>query len=730
MVVRWARRWGWVVLLCAVAVAAFFGVGAMVRGDVYESTVEVGINPPSPQVAYDPEAADWGRNVQVAHEIDFIQSTAVQEAMEASVGYPFELDVAPVAETTLRFAAQANSADAAANAVVSSATAYAEQREAKAVREADALIAELEARVATLAADPEQADALAAAEEDLAFARQGRAALDLGTAYIVGSPTDPCCPVSPRPVRDAVVGGVLGLLGGICLAMVLERAGPSVGGRLATTGARVLRVPVGMGLDEPAADRSPTTPPPPDRTLGGDLRRVATSAVGGGRATLAMLAAAVLVRASVLVVMGTNLVLDDLTLASNAERFGIPNVVPRGQDLASARPGAWLTFTALYGVIGAHPLVLFGVITLVNVAIAWATYLVVARFLVPRQAACVALLWVLLPTHTTLTVWPGTAQVVVGMVLFLLGVLAFTDGRWLLAGLAMAASILCYELVSVVALILPMVVGTRLLPLRATARPPRHRLTWLRRGAALVPVVGATVWSRAHSVYETAFSIPGMGEMWSAHFGLGLFGSSTTPATAVAVAGGLFAAGTAVCLVAWVRGERRAAQGPPLVLAGLAIIAVGSPAVFTLGAGSLGFADRLYGVTTIGSALVVVGVATWCWRRSETLAGLAVAAFVALCLVGQVVQLRAWSDAGADIVALLDYIEAQPDPDSTVWVIDAAPVHDGVVGASSPTGGANHAYRLVYPEPDGGRLRIGYGEPPDGAVVLTWDEVLGSDDDD
>jgi hypothetical protein len=239
-------------------------------------------------------------------------------------------------------------------------------------------------------------------------------------------------------------------------------------------------------------------------------------------------------------------------------------------------------------------------------------------------------------------------------------------------------------------------------------------------------VVAATVWSRTHSVYETTFSIPGLGEMWSAHFGLGLFGSATTPSAAVALAGGIAAAGTAVCVVAWVRGERRAREGPPLVLAGLAIMAVGSPAVFTLGAGSLGFADRLYGITTIGSALIVLGVATWCWRRSETLAGLGVATFVAVCLLGQVVSLRAWSDAGADIVALLDHIEAQPNPDSTVWVIEAAPVHDGVVGASSPYGGANHAYRLIYPEPDGGRLRIGYeGEPPDGAVLLTWDEVLG-----
>ena len=53
---------------------------------------------------------------------------------------------------------------------------------------------------------------------------------------------------------------------------------------------------------------------------------------------------------------------------------------------------------------------------------------------------------VLAANHNTLTVWSATAPTVVALALLLGGVLALTTGRWPLAGVLLALSVLSYEL--------------------------------------------------------------------------------------------------------------------------------------------------------------------------------------------------------------------------------------------------------------------------------------------
>jgi hypothetical protein len=697
-----------VVLTAAVAGAVLFGVGSAMQEPVYRTSVDVGLAPVSPRSLYDPEAAGWGPEVALARELQFTGTEAVQDAIADALdaGADAAIEFSPAGEGMLRVQAEASNPDAAANAASVAAAAYAEVREATAAEGVEDALAAAQAQVDELAGEGAPADdpERVAAEAQLVQATEASAAVAAGTAYITGDPVVPCCAVAPQPQRAAVLGFVLGALLGVAVAAVAAqlRASPST---TASTWSRVL------GTAEQPEGHGPR-------------RRVMSVVTGGGRATLAALAGLVVLRAAVHVWQGTNLVLDDWVLAGNAERFGF-DVVPVGQDLTGARPGAWATFTVLYGVIGAHPLALFAVVTVINVLIVWVLYAVASRFLSVPTAACVAALWVVLPTHTTLTVWAGTTQVVVGLLLFLLGVWALTHGRWMSAGLALAASILCYELVIPLSIVLPLVAATPAMPLRPEVTS-HATLDWARRAGVLVPVVAATAWSRTHSIYETEISFPSLSDLWSAHFGLGLFGSFATPEWLAVLTGGAVAAGVAVCLVAWIRGERGRDQGPSLVVAGGLLMALGVPAAFTLPSGPLGFADRLYGITTIGSALVLVGITMWMWRRTRTLATVGVVTLLSVCVVGQVVAMSSWSRAGDDVVALLRHIDEQPSSGSTVFLVEPGPLNrNGVIGASSPFGGANEAYLLRYPDATG-QLFIADGETTlEGeVVVIDWADVL------
>jgi len=718
------------VLLVAVGVGAAFGIGASIRDEVYETSVDVELAPTSPRSLYDPVAATWTPDEALAHELAFYGGDRVQRALDAELVYPHELDVEAIGPTTLRFRTRAPTPELAVAAASASGAVYGAVREEHARTEADAivqgqtaLVAELQA--ATAAGDAEAQAALPEATERLQLARDGRATLEQLTAYVVAPPHEPCCPAGPHPVLATLVGLALGAgLGwGLVRATAVVAAG-SAGGGSAGGGSDVLL----------AAERVLGAGPEPARSA---WRRWVTTAVEDPRAPFVVLGLLVLGRFVVHALQGTNLVLDDLTLSYYAERGGFWEVVPSGQDLHLARPGAWLTFTLLYGLVGAHPLVLFVVVTLLNLLVAWLLLLVLRRIVADRTALWVAALWVVLPTHTTLTVWAGTTQVVVGLVLLLAGALAFQHGRWVVAGLGLAASILCYELAVPAALLVPLVAGSGLLPLRVDRRDP-HPVGWQVRGIAFVPVAMAAAWSLTHSIYDVAPHRPGLVEIWTAHVGIGLFGSYETPDWLVVAFGAVVAGGAASCVVAWVLGERGRQEGPSMVVAGLLLVGVGLPVAFTLGVMPLGLEDRVYGISTIGSALLLVGMGTWLWRRSRTVATVGGVLLLAACLVGQVVAMRSWSRAGDDVVALLRYADDRPESEATHLHVVPGPLNrNGVVGTLSPTGGANEAFLLRHPgaDPDGpgvgepatGSVTIADGSgapPPEGSVVVPWTQVL------
>jgi hypothetical protein len=426
-------------------------------------------------------------------------------------------------------------------------------------------------------------------------------------------------------------------------------------------------------------------------------------------------------RALVYLVFGPGFVSDDWSLAGAQLLDG-----RQGDFILDSRPGSWAVFTVVFRLAGLHPVALFAIVTALYLAVVLAFYALLTRFVLPTTALIVAAVWVLLPTHTTITVWGSTTNSLVGMALALVGLLLLTHGRWLPAALLMAASVLCYELSTPFLLL-----GAFGLP-ATWQRVPTARALRAWQHAVVAGAVGlAALWSAAHSVYEPELLLPNPLIFWSAHFGSGLFASASTPAVLRFAALALFLVGALAGVVAWARGERDRESGPGLIVVGLAIMAVGAWVTITLPIASHGVVDRLYAVSSIGSALVAVGLYRLVVEHHQTVGVAAAAAFVTVCLVGTFVALRSWSQAGADSVALMRYLEAHfPDAASRDFVVGPTPPYrNGVLGVS---GGHGKWTQWVWFGTKDGSLRTANDaaefEPRDGETIVVWSDVLAEAD--
>lgn len=365
---------------------------------------------------------------------------------------------------------------------------------------------------------------------------------------------------------------------------------------------------------------------------------------------------------------GTNLLLDDWSILNHGRLFGAFDALDPA--FRESRPGAWLALVLLYGVCGPHPLALLTVVTVVNALTVVLLYLVLARFLSPPGPFLVAVLWLLLPTHTSLTVWGPTIQTLVALCLLLLGVLLLSDMRsmWIqmaAAAACLAAAPLFYEMT------VPACFAAALFV------PSSPRLNWRHRSAMVALIAIPTLWMAAHPLYPLSPHVPALAQTWDALFGTGLFGTLALPEIIRALPALLALVGAGFCAVSWCRGNRGVAAGPAMVLVGLIVIGLGltAPLTLDLGRAPLGNLDRVYALSSIGSALVLFGIARHAWSTSKLLTTPPVLALGVVLLVGQVVTLGSWSQAGDDGLALLDYIDAlAPDAASRDFVVGPTPV--------------------------------------------------------
>lgn len=466
------------------------------------------------------------------------------------------------------------------------------------------------------------------------------------------------------------------------------------------------------------------------RRPGPDSGRVAR--LGDRRWALIALTALVLARAAWYAIQGVGFVLDDWSLAGYRHFNGAMTDV-----MLESRPGTWLTLTTLYAIADTQPLVLFALITALYLLATVLLYLLLARYVSPLVAVAVAATWVVLPNHNTIALWGASGNGLVALVLALAGVLVLTHGRWLAGGLLLAASVLCYELFTPLCLLAPVLV-----PGRWQLQAPRRQVAVWQRAVAVALSLAAAGWSSTHSSYPLELRMLDPVVFWSGHFGTGLLASAAPPTLLRTGLAAAAAVGVIVCAVAWVKGERDRETGPTLVVVGVALMAIGGWVGFTLPLGSHGQNDRLYAASSIGSALVVVGIVRYAWVRSHAalpshgLARFAIRAavvtFVFVCLAGQRISLGSWIRAGDDAVAALHHIDANAagDPGASHFVIGPTRIYRNAVSGIQDEDG-KWALRLTFGGEGGGTLRIpdtaeAFVQRSPDEVLVEWRQILPS----
>lgn len=663
---------------CAVVGVAIHVLDVARADERYRSHIEFAMDVVLPTAHWDPEVAALPPDEAIRRSAAFARSAAVRGPVEAELDYDHSITVEVADDHTLRFTAEADDPSLAANAATATAAIFGQQRAEAAARAAEEVLPSLREQVASSSgtAREEATGRLHAAQDTV---RLGPAGAPVGEATV------PCCPVARPWLPTIARGALLGVLVGLALVAIgwFERR----------------RLPTATG-----AGRMATW----------------TSARWVGPAVVSALVAG---RALVYAAMGPRLILDDWLLVYRHQELGLLRTVP--EFTRSELPVKWAWLTALFGVADGHPLVLFALVTLVNLAAAMALYYVLGRFFSAPVPVLVAGLWVLTANHSALTVWAAATQGVVSLTLCCLGVLLVSKGRWLAALPALAASMLAYEFTIPICFAAAVLVGGPLARPRPDAPVVRPLRPWHR--IVLVTGLGLVVWWIAeHPKYPVAWQPPSAWDTWAAHVSSGLLATEGAPSLLLRTLEVGVAVGIVGCLVAWLRGDRARGRGPDLALYGTAIMALGLVTTLLLPGDTIGLSNRLYGASSVGTAMVLTGIVLAVWHRLRT-AGVALAVgIVAVSAVGQFVALRAVHEGGEDVLALLRHLDRiADDPANTSFLVEPRPAHDGFYAVDNFFD--LYPYRLTYPDGSGSlRLAVDtedFEHPEPGEVQVTWDEV-------
>lgn len=387
-------------------------------------------------------------------------------------------------------------------------------------------------------------------------------------------------------------------------------------------------------------------------------------------------------------VIGTNFVLDDWYTLRNAH-FGGP-LDAAGTEQRAARPGAWLTYAVIFGLVGRNPLpvlLIQGAIVLPTALVLFAT---IRRFLPEWLAGLAALLWLVFPNHISLEVWASASNIALALLLlvvgaFLLSSPELSSGRAAVAALLLAASMLSYEATALVgaasAIALPWIVQRRI-------RWDVIALVGAAMAAAALWIV--THWHPAKSAQHDA----DLTQVVGAHFGWGIVpdGLVAELFSLIAVVG----IGVAMARLAMSSTRSRTGAAEWAVLGGLVILVLGTaPFAFYFYA-PLGAGDRFNVVSAVGGALIWAGFVGMLQRVDGRLALGAVVLMVVPAVLARGERAVLWHRAGHDAVAILDGVQRQiPDPDGTI-VIGPAPIQQDNVAAFLDQSNIDAALQLVY----------------------------------
>lgn len=350
----------------------------------------------------------------------------------------------------------------------------------------------------------------------------------------------------------------------------------------------------------------------------------------------------------------------------------------------ASRPGAWSVEMVLYPVLRDRPTAWLLVLVVLNAVAATVLYVAVHRFAPRWVAVATALVWVALPNHTSLKVFPNTAPMVVGLILLMVGIVLADLDRPVHAAVAVAAGGLCLEV-----MLLPGVAALWALH-RWRGRGSRRQLV-----IASAVIVGTGCLMLIHPTYSVSGATRGSpAPVLPAHFGAGL---TTVPALAW-VLGALAAVGIVVATVQYARGRREEGGGPWLVVVGLAVMAVGLAAfVLKWPTGYRGQADRNYVVSSVGAAMVWVGVARVLFDRSRVALGASAGAFLVLLAATNVAFQADWVRSAEETRHLLRAVDCE---------FDGRPPEGLVVGPSVRSHGQVRAIHQFFLD-DASRVVVG-----------------------
>jgi hypothetical protein len=361
------------------------------------------------------------------------------------------------------------------------------------------------------------------------------------------------------------------------------------------------------------------------------------------RRSLAIVVAVIVALALPYLIAGPNFHADDWVFVRNARFDGALGAAGSRQV---GRLGAIVVYDLTFGAIGAHPLAIQIVQVLLWIAAGGAVLLALRRFLPARTALAVALVWLVVPTHSTLEHWASTAQALVALTFVAVGVIALADAtdrdtRGWPAVIALAAAGACYEVTAAAALA----------ALVAVPMLRQRRMRWdvVLRGAIVIalPLVWLfshrTVYTVSRGALDPSLVLPG-----NLSLGLAPYGVGGRIVSSVALVGVL------VAIARLVRPSLRppSTDAEGLAVAGLLVLAIGVLPLAAFATNFIGMDDRLTVVSGIGGAMVWVGIVGMVVRdvgRPELVA-IAFAALVVLAIPLRVGRTRDFVDAGDEAV--------------------------------------------------------------------------------
>ncbi len=244
------RRRKWTVFLSvAVVVLAALAV-SVVQTPVYEATADVLLQPRSSEEIFSPGrdqvwAADQARESNNA--IALMESRPVREAVAAELGHEPEVVLRPQENSdVVTISAESTDPAEAANVATTYAETYIAIRRQALVDDLLAASEEVQAKVDQIDAEIKRLDGAERLESDNAAVRQNlqnqritygeqldrlqlaRNLTQTGGAQLVSAAAEPTTPVRPKPVRNALLGLVVGLMLGVGLAFLQEHLDDTV----------------------------------------------------------------------------------------------------------------------------------------------------------------------------------------------------------------------------------------------------------------------------------------------------------------------------------------------------------------------------------------------------------------------------------------------------------------------------------------------------------------------